>query len=554
MSEKNMQKERADEAQLVQQAQRGDVDAFTELFNRWNQPLLRYLYHTLGDGQEAEDLAQDAFLRAYQRLEQLGPPWDFKSWLYRIGTNLAMDHLERKRRYISVDSSDEAVEMEMPVDVQPPVERQVERLEQERQVWKSLGVLPTLYRQALILRELNGLSYEEIQVALDCTLENARQLVHRARLRFRDEYGFALVIAGGAPRCHVLGDLLSAYHDGQLSSGERRRVEEHLETCAECRGTREHMGAIGALLLGLPPFVPSQGWVEKVRGRVRAQAGQKPGNGARGGGGGGRFAGWPAVAGIGGLVIIGLVAAALWFGGRGGGGFGAVGAPGAPGGSTAVVSAPPNGAAAAGTLTPAIARASLTPELSPSASPTATSLPTETPTVTATIVPQVTFIQGANCRKGPAASGYYIVTSFAQGKQDGADGRNDSGTWVYVPVAGTAVHCWVAVTTLTLNVAVETLPVVPAPPLPAEPGAFSDHAVCKPKSKSLAVRLMWSAVSFETGYHLYRNGTLLETLTANATSYVDTSAQLGLDLLYEIEAFNANGTSGRAQTVVPACK
>src|SRR5258706_3585544 len=136
MNEKTMQTGRADESRLIQQAQQGNPEAFAELFNRWNQPLLRYLYHTLGNGQEAEDLAQDAFLRAYQRLEQLGPPWDFKSWLYRIATNLAMDHLERERRYISVDSSDEAVEMELPGSTQP-VERQVERLEQQRQVWKA---------------------------------------------------------------------------------------------------------------------------------------------------------------------------------------------------------------------------------------------------------------------------------------------------------------------------------------------------------------------------------------------------------------------------------
>ena len=575
MSEKSMQINRADEAQLIQQAQQGNPEAFTELFNRWNDPLLRYLYHTLGNGQEAEDLAQDAFLRAYQRLEQLGPPWDFKSWLYRIATNMAMDHLRRERRYVAVADSDEAVEMEIPEDMQP-VERQVEKSEQGRQVWKALGILPTLYRQALILRELHGLSYEELQVALDCSLENARQLVHRARLRFRDEYGFASVVAAGLPRCRVLGDLLSAYRDGELGSQQRRVVEEHLATCEECRGTRDDMNTIGLLLLALPPHTPSVGWMDKVRGRLRAQAagsgtnqrrsdtgGGSDSSGSGGDGRGGGEAGDPGEGGpglggdrepddygggggrgpliiLGGAIIVGLLLAVWYFGG---------GAP-PPTMSPTTSQQPATGTSATITRTPN-ATGSDTP--TPTVSATASETPGPSATFTATPPVELAFSQNANCRKGPGAI-YTIVTSLAQGSHAQADGRNDPGTWLDVLIPGTQAHCWVLASTVTASVTPASLPVLPLPVLPGAPTSLSDHATCQAKSKSFSVKLTWSNAPNATGYHIYRSGKLLNAVQGGVTTYLDGSAPLGKDLLYEIEAFNANGLSPRAQITVSACK
>jgi RNA polymerase sigma-70 factor, ECF subfamily len=468
MSEKTVQASKDDQVRLVRQAQQGDMDAFSELFNRWNQPLLQYLYHTLGNGQEAEDVAQDAFLRAYQRLDQLGPPWDFKSWLYRIGTNLAMDYLQRERRYVSVDSSDEVIDMELPTGSQP-VERQVEILEQQKQVWNSLGTLPTLYRQALILRELNGLSYEEIHIALDCSYENARQLVHRARLRFRDEYGFTVAVAAGAPHCRVLGDLLSAYHDGQLTPEERRRVEEHLATCEECGETQKQMRKIGALLLVLPPLNPSRGWMDKVLRRLRTQgagpasmatvvapppASAPPTPPAPGGGGYGGGTGplmWsaiiPIVLAFVGLFLIGLF---LWY----------------------RFLSPP----AVPTATPGIEQASHSfIKAIPSATPDITEiLPSETPTPSAT--PTITstpgammlvLLQNANCRRGPG-SVYPVLTSFLEGQRLQVDGRNEDlprWWWILIP-GGSNQHCWISNSAGTPEGDPNALPVIPAPPTP----------------------------------------------------------------------------------------
>ena len=86
--------------QLAQRAQRGDRAAFGDLFDRHHQSLLNYVFHMVEDRQQAEDIGHKAFLRAFERLGQLGPPWDFKSWLYRIATNLAVDWLRRRNRWV----------------------------------------------------------------------------------------------------------------------------------------------------------------------------------------------------------------------------------------------------------------------------------------------------------------------------------------------------------------------------------------------------------------------------------------------------------------------
>jgi len=178
-------------------------------------------------------------------------------------------------------------------------------------------------------------------------------------------------------------------------------------------------------------------------------------------------------------------------------------------------------------------------------------LPSDTPTLAA--APLAGFNKNANCRKGPG-TGYDIVTSLTTGTQTTPDGRDAQSLWLDVLVPNTQAHCWVLGSSVDLNVLVETLAVLPTPPLPDAAGAFIDKADCQVKLKSLSVKLTWSAAAHVTGYHLYRSGNLLQTFGANVTTYTDGSAPLGKDLLYELEAFNANGSSARVQTTVSACK
>ena len=214
-------------------------------------------------------------------------------------------------------------------------------------------------------------------------------------------------------------------------------------------------------------------------------------------------------------------------------------------------------AAAAGVIAPSGVLPTGTPRLpaTPTSGMTLTPSPTAGPAATATeaLIPTVTFVQNGNCRKGPGLA-YNIVTSFATGAQAPAVGRNDQNSWIYLSIPKTTAFCWVGVPSVTVDVPVEVLPVVPTPPLPEAPGKFNDKAACVLKMKGLTVQLSWADVANASGYHLYRNGTLLASLNANVSSYLDKTAPLGHDLLYELEAFNADGSSARVQTTVSACK
>jgi len=186
------------------------------------------------------------------------------------------------------------------------------------------------------------------------------------------------------------------------------------------------------------------------------------------------------------------------------------------------------------------------------ASPAATLAPVETPTSPAS-EPLVTIIQNANCRKGPGGA-YNVTTSLELGVQTAAVGRNEPSTWWLVIVPSTDIQCWVSGVTVETAGDVSNLPVVPVDPVPAAPGNFHvAKTTCSANLNNFPVKLEWADVSGETGYRLYRNGSQLAQVGANATSYTD-EAPKGKELTYEIEAFSALGVSERKSLSVPACQ
>ncbi|NIS81778.1 MAG: sigma-70 family RNA polymerase sigma factor, partial [Anaerolineales bacterium] len=254
-----------DSINLVRRAQAGDQEAFTELFQRHHQPVLNYVYRMLGDRGAAEDITQDAFIRAHLHLDRLGPPYDFKSWIYRIAGNLSLNLLEREKRLVHVDEFDEFGKS--PTEHRP-AEDKVRRREVREAVWKTLDSIPALYRQVLILREFNQFSYEEISHTLQRSYDNVRQLVHRARLRFQEVHVGRLLLVEGPARCVELGDLISAYRDDELGADERKAVKAHVASCADCQGTEKDLRKVGALLAVIPPIIPSKVWIAEVLSQV----------------------------------------------------------------------------------------------------------------------------------------------------------------------------------------------------------------------------------------------------------------------------------------------
>ncbi len=456
-------------AEFVQRAQAGDQRAFEVLFERLHQPVLNYAYHMLQDRAAAEDVAQEAFIRAHAQIGQLGPPWDFKSWVFRIASNLAVDHFRRNRRFVDLE---EPYLVSQPPTTRRPAERAAQRAVQREEVWRTLEKLPTLYRQALILRELNGLSYQELARALEVSYDNARQLVHRARNRFRQAHGFRMVVAEASERCRELAELLSARADGELDGATRREVEAHLRTCRHCQETEKELKKVAAALALLPPLPAGAAWkaqvLEKLRARPpgsaapatviarpRVSAPPEGGPGAPPGGHGGGAAGGGAslpralaLAGAGGLALL-LISGAL--------ALGWLRSASPPPTATAFVLAPllPSATEAA----PASALLTLTPSAMASLTPSPTPTPTLGP-------PRVTANDNANCRVGPGTV-YDVVGFLLQGQTAPVEGKNAAGTWWWIVRQDGPGYCYIWDGLVTREGDFSAVPVVPDPPTPA---------------------------------------------------------------------------------------
>jgi RNA polymerase sigma-70 factor (ECF subfamily) len=170
------------EARLVEEARHGDQAAFGELVQRYERRVIRVIHQFVRDEDLAQDLAQDTFLRAYQRLDQFDPARRFGPWLFRIGVNLTLDYLRRRKRrgWWSVFTDASATRTPDPASPDP---RQALDLRQE--VETVLARIPEKYRTVLVLRDLENFSTSEIAAILHRKEATIRWRLAEARQRFQ---------------------------------------------------------------------------------------------------------------------------------------------------------------------------------------------------------------------------------------------------------------------------------------------------------------------------------------------------------------------------------
>ncbi len=172
---------RTDE-ELVARATAGDLDAFNQLVVRWERPIYALAYRTLGREEDARDVVQEAFLRAYRGLRGFKGEAKFSSWLYRITLNLCRDWMRRERR-APVVQVPEGVD---PVDLADAhaapgesVEDLVARREMSAAVTRAMAELPEEQRTAIMLKEYQGLTFQEIADLLDCPLSTVKTRLYQ---------------------------------------------------------------------------------------------------------------------------------------------------------------------------------------------------------------------------------------------------------------------------------------------------------------------------------------------------------------------------------------
>jgi len=175
----------SDDASLIAATLAGDSAAFGRLVQLYQDRLYNSLLRVLGSADDTADIVQDAFVQAYTKLESFRGGSQFYTWLYRIAFNLAMSHMRRQRKKSSLDEM-KTLLGEEPTDGQPAADANIIEQERAELVHSALAELGADHRQILVLREIEGFSYEEIAEILDLPVGTVRSRLFRARLEMRD--------------------------------------------------------------------------------------------------------------------------------------------------------------------------------------------------------------------------------------------------------------------------------------------------------------------------------------------------------------------------------
>ncbi len=176
---------------LVQQIKAGDIDAFETLVDRYQKQVYNIAYRYTGNQEDALDLAQEAFLKAYRGINNFRQEAAFKTWIYHITSNVCKDFLRKikKNNEVSLDAPIYTAEGEMEkqiVDNSIGPDGIYERKELLEAIQKAISSLPEDHREVIILREIQQLSYEEIAEILDCSLGTVKSRISRARGLLKD--------------------------------------------------------------------------------------------------------------------------------------------------------------------------------------------------------------------------------------------------------------------------------------------------------------------------------------------------------------------------------
>ncbi len=188
--------------ELVAAVADGDEVAFQEIVRRYRTPITNFVYRMLNDYDMAVDLAQETFLRVYTSASRYEANYNFSTYIYRIASNLAISEIRKRKRRKVVSffgmfggSDEDAVEFD-PADDRPLAEDALLSDERTRAVTRAVATLPEKYRTAVVLRDIEGHSYDEIARILGLSEGTVKSRINRARGLLKEKLGYLMADAG----------------------------------------------------------------------------------------------------------------------------------------------------------------------------------------------------------------------------------------------------------------------------------------------------------------------------------------------------------------------
>ncbi len=178
----------AEDHRLIAECLQGDTAAFGELVRRYQERLYNTVYRMVGNAEDSYDVVQEAFLSAYQSLENFKGDSLFFTWLYRIAVNTAISLKRKQRAVVSIDAGrngEPGVEPHDPSETSRPGHA-MEQAEQRRRIRQALARLSPEHRAVLVMKDMEGQKYETMAEVLDVPIGTIRSRLHRARLELRE--------------------------------------------------------------------------------------------------------------------------------------------------------------------------------------------------------------------------------------------------------------------------------------------------------------------------------------------------------------------------------
>lgn len=177
---------------LIGDVKKGNVDSYEELVGRYQDRIVQYTYRMLGDRELAEDITQETFLRVYTKAYTFKDGSVFSTWLYRIATNLSINQLRRRKivTFLHIDKpyttdKGDQIQMEFP-GKEPGPDDLLLRSELNDRIQETINALPAKFRTVLVMRDIQGMTYEEMASVLDKPEGTIKSRVNRARNRFKE--------------------------------------------------------------------------------------------------------------------------------------------------------------------------------------------------------------------------------------------------------------------------------------------------------------------------------------------------------------------------------
>ncbi len=182
--EKVMSQSDSEDIQIIDRVLAGDVDAFSGIIEKYKDKTLNYVYSQVKDYDEALDISQEIFIMTMEALRSFRRESKFSTWFYSIMVNYCKNYRKKNSRYnlVSINSSrgDDEYDLQLPDERENP-EQEVILNDSLRIVREEIGMLPDDYREILVLRDIEGLSYNEISDILGISLSNVKVRIHRGR-------------------------------------------------------------------------------------------------------------------------------------------------------------------------------------------------------------------------------------------------------------------------------------------------------------------------------------------------------------------------------------